>query len=105
MPYGVMGGHYQAYGHMQFLTRMIDFGMDIQEAQDAPRLFPDPAEGQVEFESTLAPDTVAALRQRGHNMQPAARPIGGSQAVWIDRESGVLSGGSDPRKDGCAMGY
>ncbi len=105
MPYGVMGGHYQAYGHMQFLTRMIDFGMDIQEAQDAPRIFPDPAEGHVEFESTLAADTVAELRRRGHNMQPAARPIGGSQAIWIDRQNGVLTGGSDPRKDGCAIGY
>ncbi len=105
MPYGVMGGHYQSYGHMQFLTRMIDFQMDIQEAQDAPRIFPEPAEGHVEFESTLAPETVAQLRQRGHNMQPAARPIGGSQAIWIDRQNGVLTGGSDPRKDGCAIGY
>lgn len=105
MPYGVMGGHYQAYGHMQFLSRMIDFDMDIQQAQDAVRLFPDPAEGHVEYESTLAASTVEELRRRGHNMQPAARPIGGSQAIWIDRASGVLTGGSDPRKDGCAAGY
>jgi len=105
MPYGVMGGHYQSYGHMQFLTRMIDFGMDIQEAQDMPRIFPVPEENAVEHESTLPEDIVKQLRSMGHNMVPAENPIGGSQAIWIDWEEGVLTGGSDPRKDGCAIGY
>ena len=105
MPYGVMGGHYQSYGHMQFLTRMIDFGMDIQEAQDLPRIFPIPEENAVEYESTLPEDIVNELRSMGHNMVPAENPIGGSQAIWIDHEEGVLTGGSDPRKDGCAIGY
>ncbi len=105
MPYGVMGGDYQSYGHMQFLTRYLDFGMDIQEAQDAPRLFPTPGSDEVEFESTLDPQTVAALKSMGHNMVRAARPIGGSQAISIDWQNGILTGGSDPRKDGCAFGY
>lgn len=105
MPYGVMGGHYQSYGHMQFLTRMIDFGKDIQEAQDMPRVFPEPSEGYVEYESSLPESTVAALQALGHKMVPAASPIGGSQAISIDWQQGVLTGGSDPRKDGCAIGY
>lgn len=105
MPYGVMGGHYQAYGHMQFLCRHLDFGFDIQEAQDMPRIFPVPGSNKVEFESTLPAETVDALRARGHNMVSAANPLGGSQAIWIDWSEGVLTGGSDPRKDGCAIGY
>lgn len=105
MPYGVMGGDYQSYGHMQFLTRYLDFGMDIQEAQDAPRLFPTPGVDEVEYESTFEPHTINSLRDMGHNMVPASKPIGGSQAISIDWQSGVLTGGSDPRKDGCAMGY
>jgi len=105
MPFGVMGGHYQSYGHMQFLTRLIDFGKDIQEAQDMPRVFPDLQEGTVEYESSLPESTVAALKAKGHNMVPAASPIGGSQAISIDWQEGVLTGGSDPRKDGCAIGY
>ncbi len=105
MPFGVMGGHYQAYGHMQFLSRFFDYGMDIQEAQDAPRLFPVPGSDEVEVEATLDSDTVAALRAKGHNVVHPEKPIGGSQAIWIDWDEGVLTGGSDPRKDGCAIGY
>ncbi len=105
MPFGVMGGDYQSYGHMQFLTRMFDYGMDIQEAQDAPRLFPVPGTETVEYESTFDESIIAGLRNKGHNMVPAERPIGGSQAIWIDWDNNVLTGGSDPRKDGCAMGY
>jgi len=105
MPYGVMGGHYQSYGHMQFLTRMLDFGIDIQQAQDMPRIFPVPGTNQVEYESSVPQDLVVELVSKGHNMVPAARPIGGSQAIWVDWENGVLTGGSDPRKDGCAIGY
>lgn len=88
MPYGVMGGHYQSYGHMQFLTRMIDFGMDIQQAQDMPRIFPLPGEEAIEFESSLPQSTVESLRAKGHNMVPAPSPLGGSQAVWVDWGAG-----------------
>ncbi|MEM7260133.1 MAG: gamma-glutamyltransferase family protein, partial [Pseudomonadota bacterium] len=105
MPYGVMGGDYQSYGHMQFLTRHLDFGMDIQEAQDAPRLFPTPGVNEVEYESTFSHSTIEALKKLGHPMVPASRPIGGSQAISINWQTGILTGGSDPRKDGCAIGY
>ena len=70
-----------------------------------PRIFPVPGTNQVEYESSVPQDLVVDLVSKGHNMVPAARPIGGSQAIWIDWESGVLTGGSDPRKDGCAIGY
>ncbi len=105
MPYGVMGGQYQAFGHMQFLTRFFDYGLDIQEAQDAPRFFPDPYTGEVETEGTIPADLIAALQAKGHRTVRPAKPIGGSQAIWIDWNEGVLTGGSDPRKDGCALGY
>ncbi len=105
MPFGVMGGSYQATGHMQFLTRLLDFGLDIQEAMDAPRFFPNPSTGVVDVERGLSADIVDALRAKGHETAMPQRPIGGSQAVWIDWQQNVLTGGSDPRKDGCAIGY
>lgn len=105
MPFGVMGGQYQAFGHMHFLTRMFDFGMDIQEAQDAPRIFAVPGQDVVEMEGTIPAATVAALEKLGHTRVAPAKPIGGSQAIWIDHETGVFTGGSEPRKDGCAIGY
>lgn len=105
MPYGVMGGEYQSFGHMQFLTGMFDFGLDIQEAQDRPRFFPDPFSGEVEVEGTIPEEIQAGLREKGHKLVRPAKPIGGSQAIWVDYEQNVLTGGSDPRKDGCAIGY
>ena len=105
MPYGVMGGEYQSFGHMQFLTGMFDYGLDIQEAQDRPRFFPDPFSGEVEGEGTIPEDIQAGLREKGHKLARPAKPIGGSQAIWVDYEQSVLTAGSDPRKDGCAIGY
>ncbi len=105
MSFGVMGGEYQAMGHMQFLTRHLGYGLDVQEAQDAPRWMVDPFTGAVEIENTVPTETVEELRRRGHDIAVANHPIGGSQAIRIDWENGVLIGGSDPRKDGCAIGY
>lgn len=105
MPFGVMGGQYQAFGHMQFLTRFFDYGMDIQEAMDAPRFFPEPFEGRVDVESGVPDALHQGLAAKGHRVARPAKPIGGSQAIWIDWDEGVLTGGSDPRKDGCAIGY
>jgi len=105
MSYGVMGGQYQSMGHMQLLTRMFDFGMDIQEAMDAPRFMADPFTGEVEVEGTVPQAIRDELAARGHDIVPPRKPIGGSQAIRIDRETGFLTGGSDPRKDGCAIGY
>lgn len=105
MSFGVMGGDYQAMGHMQFLTRMFDYGCDIQEAMDLPRFMPDPDNGEVEMEWTVPEPMRAELAGMGHRIVRPSKPIGGSQAVWIDHENGVLTGGSDPRKDGAAIGY
>ncbi len=105
MPFGVMGGHYQSHGHMQFLTRMIDFEDNIQESQDRPRLFPVPGTDKVEFESGFSEETRAGLQALGHNLVAPPKPVGGSQGIWIDWEQGTLAGGSDPRKDGGAIGY
>ena len=65
----------------------------------------DPFTGDVEIESTVPATVVEQLRSLGHEIAPAEAPIGGSQAIAIDWETGVLTGGSDPRKDGCAIGY
>ena len=105
MSYGVMGGQYQAFGHMQFLSRHLQYGYDVQEAQDLPRFFPNPQTGNVDVEGTIDAEVLEGLRAMGHKVARAARPIGGSQAIWIDHDRGTLTGGSDPRKDGCAIGY
>ncbi len=105
MSFGVMGGEYQAFGHMQFLTAMMVDGMDIQEAMDAPRMMVDPITGVVDLEPPFGETIRAELREKGHVIADSCAPIGGSQAIAIDWHSGVLSAGSDPRKDGCASGY
>ena len=102
MPFGVMGGHFQACGHAHFLTNLIDYGMDPQEALDCPRAFH--FGGTLTLETTIATATAQRLAALGHAVEWADAPHGGGQAIWIDRETGVLSGGSDPRKDGCALG-
>lgn len=105
MPYGVMGGQYQSFGHMQFLTRLFDYGLDIQESQDRPRFFPDPYTGKVEVEGTIPQNIQSGLKEMGHELVRPSKPIGGSQAIWVDWDQNVLTAGSDPRKDGCAIGY
>ncbi|NBN80319.1 gamma-glutamyltransferase [Microvirga tunisiensis] len=103
--FGVMGGHYQPCGHVHVLTNMIDHGMDVQEAIDAPRLFLDDTFTRLQVESGIPEKTAAGLAARGHDVVRAASPIGGAQAIQIDRKRGTLTGGSDPRKDGHAAGY
>jgi gamma-glutamyltranspeptidase/glutathione hydrolase len=58
----------------------------------------------VDIEHGVPRNTVTGLRKLGHRTVRADKPIGGGQAIWIDHGSGVLTGGSDPRKDGCALG-
>jgi gamma-glutamyltranspeptidase/glutathione hydrolase len=103
--FGVMGGQYQAMGHAQFLHRYLCAGYDIQEAMDAPRSMVHPFTGEVELESGTDAATRQALQSKGHVLAKNGSPIGGSQAIAIDWEKGTLTGGSDPRKDGCAIGY
>lgn len=103
MPYGVMGGAYQPFGHVHFLTNRIDFGMDPQEALDAPRVFH--LDGAIHVERGVSPSVVDGLRSKGHIVEQSAEPFGGGQAVVLDWEKGTLTGASDHRKDGCALGY
>ncbi|TIM07704.1 gamma-glutamyltransferase [Mesorhizobium sp.] len=103
MPFGVMGGGYQPFGHVHLLTNMIDFGMDPQEALDAPRVFY--RQNAVEAERGVPAEAIAGLRERGHDVSIPTEPHGGGQLVLIDWDKGTLTGASDPRKDGCALGY
>ena len=105
MPYGVMGGHFQPMGQTLFLSNHFEFGLDVQEAIDCPRLFPNPAKGVVELERGIPAAAVERLQQLGHRCEVIAKPHGGGQAIRIDHERGVLVAGSDPRKDGCALGF
>jgi gamma-glutamyltranspeptidase/glutathione hydrolase len=120
LTFGVMGGDMQPQGQVQALTGMIDFGMDPQEAGDAPRwrhdgsadptgMKADPAGGTVTLESTYEDSVRTALEARGHRLAPRDAPrsggFGGYQAIRIDLDRGTLVGGSDPRKDGAAAGY
>ena len=102
MPFGVMGGHFQPCGHAHFLTNVIDYGMDPQAALDCPRAFH--FGGVLTLETTIADETARRLAALGHAVAWADAPHGGGQAIAIDRATGVLTGGSDPRKDGCALG-
>jgi len=101
-PFGVMGGQYQATGHANFLSRVLDRGTPLQEALDQPRSFAygDPLVLETGYDEAIAQD----LRGRGHKVERSPGPLGGGQVVWIDRQRGILIGASDPRKDGFAIG-
>ncbi|MEM9708281.1 MAG: gamma-glutamyltransferase family protein [Pseudomonadota bacterium] len=103
MPFGVMGGPYQATGHGRFVTNVVDYGLSPQDAIDGPRCFADASGLAVELGYSEA--VRADLADRGHNVRVPDGPIGGAQAIRIDPDTGILEGGSDPRKDGCALGY
>ncbi|MGE0117171.1 MAG: gamma-glutamyltransferase [Dongiaceae bacterium] len=103
MPYGVMGGDYQPFGHTHVLTNLLDFGCDMQEALDMARVFY--KDGIVLAERGVPADAVAGLAARGHRVEQSPEPLGGGHAIWIDWQSGVLTAGSEPRMDGGAMGY
>ncbi len=103
MPFGVMGGAYQATGHARFLSNIADFGMEPQAAIDAPRAFAE--QGILKVERGYSDAVRARLSDLGHKVEVPDTPIGGAQAIWIDKTNGTLHGASDPRKDGCALGY
>ncbi|MBW3542851.1 MAG: gamma-glutamyltransferase [Planctomycetes bacterium] len=114
--FGVMGGDMQPQGHVQILVNMIDFGMNVQEAGDAARIQHfgsatptgqpmDAGGGVVGVESAIPAETVRELIARGHRVMFAPGSFGGYQGIYIDWENGTLHGGTEPRKDGAAVGY
>ena len=113
--FGVMGGAMQPQGHVQVLCNIIDFGMNIQAAGDAPRFRHSGSSqptgekmrngGELHLETGIPYDVVRALMARGHSVSFRSGGFGGYQGIWIDRQRGVLIGGSESRKDGCALGY
>jgi gamma-glutamyltranspeptidase/glutathione hydrolase len=102
--FGVMGGDYQPLGHAYVLSTMVDYGMDPQEAVDAPRIFWG-EDGVLDVEAGVPQAVREGLERRGHKVREAASPHGGGQVIVIDEETGFLVAGSDPRKDGCALGW
>jgi gamma-glutamyltranspeptidase / glutathione hydrolase len=102
MPFGVMGGHYQATGHAHFLARVLDAGLDIQSASEQPRSFA--IGGKLQLENTISRSVAEELSQRGHDVEWVAAPLGGCQAIFIDEQRGALYGATDHRKDGIALG-
>ena len=103
MSFGVMGAHYQPMGHVQIILNMLDYGMDVQQAIDCPRFFFEGGQTVVEHGTPAA--TVEGLKARGHDVVFTPTPWGGGQTIKIDWDRGVLIAGSEPRKDGCALGY
>ncbi|WP_425603983.1 gamma-glutamyltransferase [Luteimonas kalidii] len=116
LSYGVMGGAMQPQGHAQILLNLIDFGMNLQEAGDAPRIQHDgstePAGqatamsdgGEVDLETGFPYGTVRALMRKGHSVRFADGPYGGYQAIMVNPHGGWI-GASESRKDGQAAGY
>lgn len=112
LSFGLMGGDMQPQGHVQVLMNLIDFGMNLQEAGDAPRIyhagsFPVtghvPDVGTLNLESGYSPETIRELMRRGHKVGFAYGLYGGYQAIM--RKDGVYYGASESRKDGYAAGY
>ena len=103
LSFGVMGGDMQAQGHAQVLANLIDFGMNVQEAGEAPR-FRDSGTG-LALESAFSAEARAGLTSRGHTLIDSVGVWGGFQGILIDPRTHVLQAGSDPRKDGMAAGW
>lgn len=116
MAFGVMGGATQPQGHVQIVVNLVDFGMNVQEAGDAPRLLHQGSSqptgtrmvdgGTVHLEAGYADwEVVRALSARGHNLTWNVGSFGGYQGILLDAEQGVYHGASESRKDGHAAGY
>lgn len=116
MAFGVMGGDMQPQGHVQVLVNLLDFGMNLQEAGDAARFYHTGSSeptgtmmedgGVLHLESGVPFEIRQELLRRSHRLVEASGiSFGGYQAIWRDPATGVYTGASESRKDGCAMGY
>jgi gamma-glutamyltranspeptidase/glutathione hydrolase len=110
-PFGVMGGFMQPQGHVQVIVNMVDYGMNPQEALDAPRFFiqDGTSGGSVLLEDEISVEVMSRLAAMGHDVAPASGwgrvGFGKGQIIRRNPETGVLTAGSDPRGDGCAIGW
>jgi len=118
LAFGVMGGDFQPQGQVQVLINMIDFGMDLQDAGDAPRVAHsgsstprgdkmETSGGEVGLEDYFSPELAQKLRERGHHVQVGNDVMffGGYQAIKFDKENGVYVGATEIRKDGQVAGF
>lgn len=115
LSFGVMGGGAQPQMHVQILLNMIDFGMNLQEAGDAPRVLHSGSSqptgelmldgGYISLEQGISWQTKRALLQKGHQIREALGPFGGYQAIMRRADNGVYVGASESRKDGQAAGF
>lgn len=115
LSYGVMGGDFQPLGHVQIVMNLIDFGMNTQEAGDAPRINHEggrqptgvdaPLPGRIELESGFPQESIRALMDMGHAVGFNLGNYGGYQAIRFDPKTKVYFGASESRKDGQAAGY
>jgi len=110
LSFGVMGGFQQPQGHLQVISNMVDYGMTSQDALDALRFSIEvEGSGAIRVEEDIDPKVVEELRKRGHDIVVVAGKdrimFGGAQVISRDPETGVLMGGSEPRKDGAAIGW
>jgi gamma-glutamyltranspeptidase/glutathione hydrolase len=115
LSFGVMGGATQPQGHVQILVNMIDFGLNTQEAGDAPRILHEGSSeptgermedgGVVSLEQGFPPETLRELERRGHELGNSKGDFGGYQGIRRDPATGVYFGASESRKDGQAAGY
>ena len=115
MSFGLMGGAVQPQGHAQIVVNVLDFGMNLQEAGDAPRMRHRGSSqptgsvmtdgGTLNLESGFDYKTIRELRKKGHDVSFAVGIYGGYQAIGVDVETKVYTGASESRKDGQAAGY
>jgi gamma-glutamyltranspeptidase/glutathione hydrolase len=115
LTFGVMGGDMQPQGHVQVLVNLIDFGMNLQQAGEAPRVehlysatptgTPAKGAGLIRAEGSIPEEVVTELTRRGHKVERVRTNGGGYQAIMIDPTTGMLHGASESRKDGAAVGY
>jgi gamma-glutamyltranspeptidase/glutathione hydrolase len=115
MSFGVMGGSMQPQGHVQIIVNIVDFGMGIQEAGDAPRIRHSGSSqptgermtdgGTVYVESGISHEVIRELRKMGHRVAYSVGGFGGYQAIRVDMDSNTYIAASESRKDGQAAGY
>ncbi|HSJ53225.1 MAG TPA: gamma-glutamyltransferase, partial [Anaerolineae bacterium] len=110
--FGTMGGEGQPQSQAAMLTRIVDYGFNVQEAIEAPRWLYGRTWGEesksLKLEARIPDGVAGELARRGHDVRYVehwSQTMGHAQAIWLDRETGALQGGADPRGEGLAIGW